>query len=68
MQDLITVSILGHDDRVFNVTLSPDASTIATISGDEIICLWKSFEMDPVKKAKEKMVKSTTNITHQSIR
>uniref|UniRef100_A0A674N1L8 Cell division cycle 20 homolog n=1 Tax=Takifugu rubripes TaxID=31033 RepID=A0A674N1L8_TAKRU len=62
------VELHGHDDRVFNVTLSPDASTIATISGDEIICLWKSFEMDPVKKAKEKMVKSTTNITHQSIR
>ncbi|TWW73293.1 Cell division cycle protein 20 -like protein p55CDC [Takifugu flavidus] len=49
------VELHGHDDRVFNVTLSPDASTIATISGDEIICLWKSFEMDPVKKAKEKM-------------
>uniref|UniRef100_H3DCT1 Cell division cycle 20 homolog n=1 Tax=Tetraodon nigroviridis TaxID=99883 RepID=H3DCT1_TETNG len=63
------VELHGHGDRVFNVALSPDYSTIATVSGDETICLWKSFELDPVqKKAKEKMVKSKSSIIHQSIR
>lgn len=65
----MTASVVGHGDRVFNVVLSPDSTTIATVSGDETICLWKSFELDPVqKKAKEKMVKSTSSIIHQSIR
>lgn len=65
----MTVCVVGHGDRVLSVALSPDYSTIATLSGDETICLWKSFELDPVqKKAKEKMVKSTSSIIHQSIR
>uniref|UniRef100_A0AAQ5Y8L9 CDC20/Fizzy WD40 domain-containing protein n=1 Tax=Amphiprion ocellaris TaxID=80972 RepID=A0AAQ5Y8L9_AMPOC len=59
----------GHEDRVLNLTLSPDCSTVATIAGDETIRLWKSFEVDPVKKkAKERMVKSTSSVIHQSIR
>ncbi|KAM4605617.1 cell division cycle protein 20 homolog [Polymixia lowei] len=59
----------GHEDRVLNLTLSPDSSTIAAIAGDETVRLWKSFELDPVKKkAKERMVKSTSSVIHQSIR
>ncbi|KAM6919258.1 cell division cycle protein 20 homolog [Xenentodon cancila] len=59
----------GHEDRVLNLILSPDFSTVATIAGDETIRLWKSFEMDPVKKkAKERLVKSTSGVIHQSIR
>ncbi|XP_061588269.1 cell division cycle protein 20 homolog [Cololabis saira] len=59
----------GHEDRVLNMILSPDSSTIATIAGDETIRLWKSFEIDPVKKkAKERLVKSTSSVIHQSIR
>uniref|UniRef100_A0A3Q4HRU4 Cell division cycle 20 homolog n=1 Tax=Neolamprologus brichardi TaxID=32507 RepID=A0A3Q4HRU4_NEOBR len=59
----------GHDDRVLSLTLSPDCSTVATVAADETIRLWKSFEMDPVKKkAKERMVKSTSSVIHQSIR
>lgn len=51
------------------MTLSPDCSTIATVAGDETIRLWKSFEVDPVKKkAKERMVKPTSSGINQLIR
>ncbi|KAM4552591.1 cell division cycle protein 20 homolog [Odontesthes bonariensis] len=59
----------GHEDRVLNLILSPDFSTVGSIAGDETIRLWKSFEMDPVKtKAKERMIKPTSGVIHQSIR
>lgn len=42
------------------MTMSPDCSTMATVAADETICLWKSFEVNRVKKkAKERMTKST---------
>uniref|UniRef100_A0A3P8YK26 CDC20/Fizzy WD40 domain-containing protein n=1 Tax=Esox lucius TaxID=8010 RepID=A0A3P8YK26_ESOLU len=59
----------GHEGRVLNLTMSPDFSTMATVAADETVRLWKSFELDPVKKkAKDRMVKSTGSIIHQSIR
>ncbi|KAF7653013.1 hypothetical protein LDENG_00088200 [Lucifuga dentata] len=59
----------GHEDRVLNLTLSPDSSTVATVAGDETVRLWKSFELDPVKKkAKERMANTTRSVIHQSIR
>ncbi|KAK1790690.1 hypothetical protein P4O66_014556, partial [Electrophorus voltai] len=41
----------GHDGRVLNLALSPDGSTVASISADETIRLWKCFEKDSSKKA-----------------
>ncbi|KAM3866231.1 cell division cycle protein 20 homolog [Diretmus argenteus] len=32
----------GHEDRVLNLTLSPDCSTIASVAGDETVRLWKA--------------------------
>ncbi|XP_056148740.1 cell division cycle protein 20 homolog [Lampris incognitus] len=59
----------GHEDRVLNVTMSPDCSSIATVAGDETVRLWKCFELDAVKKkAKERMGKLATGTIHQSIR
>ncbi|KAL7387210.1 hypothetical protein ABVT39_019971 [Epinephelus coioides] len=59
----------GHEDRVLSLSLSPDCSTVVTVAGDETIRLWKSFEIDPIKKkAKERLVKSTSSVIHQSIR
>ncbi|KAI9544735.1 ubiquitin-protein transferase activating protein [Dissostichus eleginoides] len=59
----------GHEDRVLSLILSPDFSTIATVAGDETIRIWKSFELDPIKKkAKERLAKSTSGAIHQSIR
>lgn len=60
--------VIGHEDRVLSLILSPDGSTVATVAGDETIRMWKSFEVDPVKKAKEKLVKTTSRAIHQSIR
>ncbi|XP_034039609.1 cell division cycle protein 20 homolog [Thalassophryne amazonica] len=59
----------GHEDRVLSLVLSPDCSTVASIAGDETVRLWKSFELDPVKKkAKDRMTQPTTSVIHQSIR
>lgn len=65
---LLMLFVLGHQDRVLSLTLSPDSSTMATIAGDETIRMWKSFQVDPVKKAKERLVKPTSSVIHQSIR
>ncbi|XP_074545382.1 cell division cycle protein 20 homolog [Halichoeres trimaculatus] len=59
----------GHENRVLSLSLSPDCSAVATVAADETIRLWKCFEVDPVeKKAKERMIKSTCSVSHQSIR
>lgn len=67
---LAKVAELGdHQDRVLNVILSPDNSTMASIAGDETIQMWNCFEVDPVKKkANERKVKPTTTGLHHSIR
>ncbi|CAJ1072248.1 cell division cycle protein 20 homolog [Xyrichtys novacula] len=51
----------GHEDRVLNLTLSPDCSTVASVAGDETLRLWNCFEA-------EKMVKTTHSVIHPSIR
>uniref|UniRef100_A0A8C2DZ08 Cell division cycle protein 20 homolog n=1 Tax=Cyprinus carpio TaxID=7962 RepID=A0A8C2DZ08_CYPCA len=53
----------GHEDRVLNLALSPDGSTVASVAADETIRLWKSFEKDAVKKPKP-----TSSIIQQHIR
>ncbi|KAG7272488.1 hypothetical protein CRUP_005960 [Coryphaenoides rupestris] len=60
--------LAGHEDRVLNMVLCPDGSTMATISGDETVRLWKSFELDPIKKKAERMVKSTSSVMRLSMR
>lgn len=55
--------ISGHEDRVLNLALSPDGSTVASVAADETVRLWKSFEKDPVKKSKP-----TSSIIQQHIR
>ncbi|KAL0966133.1 hypothetical protein UPYG_G00291320 [Umbra pygmaea] len=62
------VDLNGHDGRVLNLTMSPDFSTVASVAADETVRLWRSFELDPLKKkAKDKLVKPN-GIIHQSIR
>ncbi|XP_055049756.2 cell division cycle protein 20 homolog [Misgurnus anguillicaudatus] len=53
----------GHEDRILNLALSPDGSTVASIAADETVRLWKCFEKDPVKKPKP-----TSSIIQQHIR
>uniref|UniRef100_W5LJ72 Cell division cycle 20 homolog n=1 Tax=Astyanax mexicanus TaxID=7994 RepID=W5LJ72_ASTMX len=54
----------GHEGRVLNLALSPDGSTVASLSADETIRLWKCFEKDPTKKAKP----AASSIIQQHIR
>ncbi|KAK7945634.1 hypothetical protein WMY93_001362 [Mugilogobius chulae] len=59
----------GHGDRVLSVIMSPDNTAMASVAGDETIQIWKSFEVDPVKKkAMDRLVKPTTTALHHSIR
>ncbi|XP_062843731.1 cell division cycle protein 20 homolog isoform X2 [Trichomycterus rosablanca] len=55
----------GHEGRILNLTLSPDGSTVASVSADETIRLWKCFEKDPAKKAKPA---GSSSIIQQHIR
>ena len=50
------------------MALSPDGSTVATVAGDETVRLWKSFELDPVKKKAARTMKTTSSVIHQTIR
>ncbi|XP_061878577.1 cell division cycle protein 20 homolog [Entelurus aequoreus] len=56
----------GHEDRILNLAMSPDCSTIASVAADETIRLWRSFEEDPSKKPKE--ARSLRTALCQSIR
>ncbi|KAK2822407.1 hypothetical protein Q5P01_022472 [Channa striata] len=58
----------GHEDRVLNLTLSPDNSTIASVAGDETIRLWKCFDVDPLKKKAKERMQSSSSVLHPSIR
>lgn len=53
----------GHEDRVLNLAMSPDGSTVASVAADETIRLWKGFEKDAIKKPKP-----TNSIIQQRIR
>uniref|UniRef100_A0AAR2KUR7 CDC20/Fizzy WD40 domain-containing protein n=1 Tax=Pygocentrus nattereri TaxID=42514 RepID=A0AAR2KUR7_PYGNA len=56
----------GHEGRVLNLSLSPDGSTVASLSADETLRLWKCFEKDPSKKAKP--AGGSSSIIQQHIR
>ncbi|XP_051943450.1 cell division cycle protein 20 homolog [Hippocampus zosterae] len=58
----------GHDERVLNMAMSPDGSTVASLAADETIRLWKSFEVDPKKKVKDKTPISLHSAFTRSIR
>lgn len=62
------IELEGHQDRVLNMSMSPDYSTMATIAADETIRMWTSFEVNPAKKAKERVMKPVSGGLYQSIR
>jgi len=43
--------LVCHEDAIVTQSLSPDGSTIATLSKDETIGLWKVF--DPITQTKK---------------
>jgi len=42
--------LLGHTERVLNLKLSPDGSTLLSAGADETLRLWKCFTPDPARK------------------
>ncbi|KAM6988811.1 LOW QUALITY PROTEIN: cell division cycle protein 20 homolog [Passerculus sandwichensis] len=58
----------GHTDRILNLTMSPDGTSVASGAADETVQVWSCFEMDPIKKKeKEKANSAKSGILHQSI-
>ncbi|KAM6988810.1 LOW QUALITY PROTEIN: cell division cycle protein 20 homolog [Passerculus sandwichensis] len=58
----------GHTDRILNLTMSPDGTSVASAAADETVQVWSCFEMDPIrKKEKEKANSAKSGILHQSI-
>lgn len=39
--------MLGHEDRILHVAMSPNGQTVATASADETLRFWKCFSADP---------------------
>ncbi|XP_077471665.1 cell division cycle protein 20 homolog isoform X1 [Stigmatopora argus] len=58
----------GHEERILNIALSPDNSTVASLGADETIRMWKCFAMDPKKKPKDKTLRSLQSALTHSIR
>lgn len=63
------VDLTGHNQRVLQLAMSPDNSTVMSAGADETLRLWKCFALDPLmSKNKAFGSKSTSFLTKQSIR
>ncbi|XP_058659984.1 LOW QUALITY PROTEIN: cell division cycle protein 20 homolog [Ammospiza caudacuta] len=59
----------AHTDRILNLTMSPDGTSVASAAADETLRICCCFEMDPIKKKEKEKANSTkSSIPHQSIR
>lgn len=55
---LKVAELTGHTDRILNLAMSPDGSTVLSAGADETLRMWKCFLPDPNKK-KEQAKKSS---------
>ncbi|KAF4524758.1 hypothetical protein B566_EDAN016551 [Ephemera danica] len=66
----LVTELVGHTQRVLNLCLSPDGTTVMSAGADETIRLWKVFPMDGAAKRKTAAATSKTSYTslHSGIR
>ncbi|KAG5679733.1 hypothetical protein PVAND_009278 [Polypedilum vanderplanki] len=63
------VDLTGHTERVLQLAMSPDGSTIMSAGADETLRLWKCFAEDPNMNKKKSAAKEKTSfLLKQSIR
>jgi WD40 repeat protein len=55
---LKVAELTGHTNRILNLAMSPDGSTVLSAGADETLRMWKCFLPDPNKK-KEKEKRSS---------
>jgi len=60
--------LIGHQARVLNMAMSPDGTTIASVSADETLRLWKAFAVDPRKQKKIGTTGNASKFSLQSLR
>jgi cell division cycle 20, cofactor of APC complex len=41
-----------HTDRILSMEMSPDGSTLATLGGDQMLCLWDMFARTPASNSR----------------
>lgn len=61
--------LTGHTQRVLQIAMSPDGSTVMSAAADETLRLWTCFMPDPLMAKKEKSaIKSQPSLFKPSIR
>jgi len=63
-----SAELLGHSERVLNLSLSPDGSTVVSAGADQTLRLWKCFAPDPTKKKQELRSKQAASGLRMGIR
>lgn len=62
------VDLTGHTQRVLQLAMSPDSSTVMSAGADETLRLWKCFAPDPSMSKSKTTATTTSFLTKQNIR
>jgi cell division cycle protein 20 (cofactor of APC complex) len=63
------IDLTGHTQRVLQLAMSPDGSTVMSAGADETLRLWNCFAPDPtVSKTKNSKKEATSFLLKQNIR
>lgn len=60
--------LTGHTNRILNMAMSPDGSTVLSAGADETLRMWKCFLPDPNKKKEHTKKSSRPTLLGRSLR
>jgi len=60
--------LTGHTNRILNLAMSPDGSTVLSAGADETLRMWKCFLPDPNKKKEREKRSSRPTILGPGLR